>query len=111
MINSSVASVPDELFDHTSPAVGRNHRRGEPFVGHAVDEPMISHFLAVTAESLVGMKRLLPAKAIEINGGRTRIRTLDPLIKSFLFLPIQQWVGCKGNDFVMVQHQLVRREM
>jgi hypothetical protein len=41
----SVVSVPEELFDHTSPAVGRNHRGGEPFVGDAVDEPMISHFL------------------------------------------------------------------
>ena len=29
-------------------------------------------------------------------------RTLDPLIKSLLFLPREQWVGCKENDFAMV---------
>ncbi len=65
MIELSVVSVPKELFDHTSPAVGRNHRGGEPFISNAVDEPMISHFLAITAESLVGMKRLLPAKPLK----------------------------------------------
>jgi hypothetical protein len=65
MIDLSVVSVPEELFDHTSPAVGRNHRGGEPFVGDAVDEPMISHFFAMTAEGLVGMKRLLPAKPLK----------------------------------------------
>jgi hypothetical protein len=65
MIELSVVSVPKELFDHTSPAVGRNHRGGEHFVGDAVDEPMISHFFAITAESLVGMKRLIPAKPLK----------------------------------------------
>jgi len=38
-------------------------------------------------------------------GGRTRTRTLDPLIKRLLFLAKKQWASCKGNDFEMLQDQ------
>ena len=50
-------------------------------------------------------------QALDFVGGRTRTRTLDPLIKRLLFLPRKQGADCKGNDFVVVQDQWVRCEV
>jgi hypothetical protein len=42
------------------------------------------------------------------NGGRTRTRTLDPLIKSQLLLQKNQGDACKGSNLATLSDQRVR---
>ena len=46
-----------------------------------------------------------------INGGRTRTRTLDPLIKRLMLSLSFHSVSCKGCDSVVVQDQSVRSKL
>jgi hypothetical protein len=67
----------------------------------------------VCTEVFVGFCGIIKSglKLLFLLGGRTRTRTLDPLIKSLMLSLTFHSVSCKGREFVVVQDQSVRSKL